>query len=110
MNRRDHWRIRYDRKKEQQAELAVAWNQNLRGRKVELPCTVRLTRVGPRKLDRDNLASSLKHVIDYVAFRLGADDGDESKIAWIYDQMPIGYHDYAVKISIHSHANGTLQE
>lgn len=106
MNQREHWRIRYERKKSQQQELAVAWNQNLKGRAIELPCTVKLTRIAPKKLDVDNLAGAMKFCQDYVAFRLGCDDGDESRVTWIYDQVPIGTHDYAVKISITSLTNG----
>lgn len=106
MNQREHWRVRYERKKVQQQELAVAWNNNLKGRTIELPCTVKLTRIAPKKLDIDNLAGAMKFCQDYVAFRLGCDDGDESKVRWEYDQIPIGIHDYAVKISISSHTNG----
>lgn len=37
---------------------------------------VMVTRIAPRKLDRDNAWSSQKHVIDGVAYALGIDDGD----------------------------------
>jgi hypothetical protein len=54
-------------------------------RREDLPITVRVTRYGPRKMDRDNNISSMKGLIDGIAQRLQADDGDE-RITWIYEQ------------------------
>ena len=51
----------------------------------ELPLTVVLTRCGPRTLDTDNLASSLKAVRDGVADWLGVDDGS-AQLDWQYAQ------------------------
>lgn len=49
----------------------------------ELPVTVRLTRIAPRRLDTlDNVAMSLKATKDAVASWLGADDADE-RITWL---------------------------
>lgn len=102
MNRRDHWAVKNDRKKSQQEEIMIALQNNLVGRKVQLPCVVKLIRIGPRKLDQDNLASSLKFLIDAIAQKLGVDDGDETKVSWQISQMPVGIRDYAVKVSIES--------
>lgn len=46
---------------------------------------VTLTRLGPRKLDSDNLAGSFKAIRDGVADALGIDDGSEL-IQWEYRQ------------------------
>lgn len=47
---------------------------------------VRMVRIGKRRLDKDNLASSWKHVQDGIAAAMGIDDGDE-RIDWQYDQQ-----------------------
>lgn len=46
---------------------------------------VQLTRVAPRPLDDDNLASALKAVRDGVADALGVDDRDP-RVVWLVDQ------------------------
>ncbi len=46
---------------------------------------VTLTRVAPRELDSDNLASALKGIRDGVAARLGVDDGS-ALVRWEYAQ------------------------
>lgn len=74
----------------------------LRGRRVILPCKVRLTRIGPKALDSDNLAGALKFCQDAIARRLEVDDGDTSKVTWEYRQMPVGIRDYGVKVEIFS--------
>lgn len=102
MNDRSHWAVKNRRKQGQQELVAVAMYNALKGRKVELPCTVKLTRVGPKPLDVDNLAGSQKHVQDQVARQLGVDDGDTSKVSWEYAQTPIRIREYAVRISINS--------
>lgn len=50
------------------------------------PVVVRLTRIGPRKLDSDNVAGACKAVRDGVADWLDVDDGDETKVRWVYAQ------------------------
>lgn len=52
----------------------------------DVPVTVRITRFGPKKMDRDNNISSMKGVIDGIADRLKLDDGDP-RIDWKYDQQ-----------------------
>lgn len=46
---------------------------------------VTLTRLGPRKMDSDNLHGSLKYIRDAIAERFGIDDGD-SRFDWMYAQ------------------------
>ena len=101
-NQREHWAVKNKRKKAQQLEVAVAWHNNLGGRRVQLPCVVKLTRIGPRKLDGDNLAGAMKHCQDEIARRLGVDDGDDKNVQWVYSQMPVGIRDYALKVEINS--------
>lgn len=40
----------------------------------------------PRRLDPDNLATSMKPLQDAIAGYLGIDDGDEDRITWEYGQ------------------------
>lgn len=102
MNSREHWGARNRRKQDQQEAVAVAMINALRGRKVELPCTVKLIRIGPKKMDNDNLAGAMKHCQDQIARQLGVDDGDESKVRFYHYQMPVGSRDYAIKVEITS--------
>src|SRR5688572_24365175 len=102
-NVREHWAVKNRRKQSQQMEMLVALQNNLRGRKVQLPCVVKLTRIGPQKLDGDNLQRSCKGIRDQIAKQLNVDDGDEENVTWQYHQMPMGYNgDYAVKVEITS--------
>lgn len=48
---------------------------------------VTLRRIGPRRLDDDNLAGAFKPVRDGIADALRLDDGSE-RIAWRYEQRP----------------------
>lgn len=99
-NSRDHWAVRRRRKEDQQSQMMIALMNNLHGRKIKFPCVVKLTRIGPNKLDGDNLQSAFKGIRDVIAKKLGVDDGDDEKVKWEYDQMPVRIRDYAVRVSI----------
>jgi len=81
-NLREHWATKAKRVKAQRAAV---------GRKMpkwtEGPLLiVRLTRVGPRPLDTDNLATALKGHRDAVAARLRVDDASPL-VRWEYHQV-----------------------
>lgn len=99
-NQREHWAVKNKRKNVQQLEMLAALQNNLVGRKLTPPYAVRLTRIGPKPLDSDNLAGCFKHCQDQIARKLGVDDGDTAKITWQYAQMPIRIREYAVKVEI----------
>jgi hypothetical protein len=89
MNRRDHWSRRAKRMREHRLVTAMAtvprlldssWWNSL----ASVSCTV--TRIGPRMLDQDNLAGSIKGVIDGIADALGVQDNDP-RIVWRYAQL-----------------------
>lgn len=101
LNRRDHWRTKDRRRREQQEAAYYAYKGAAKGGRVALPCVVRFLRIGPRKLDSDNLASAMKAVRDTIAQCVGVDDGSES-IRFEYDQVAIGERSYNVKVSIKS--------
>lgn len=100
-NNRDHWTKKSKRRKSQQQEVDIMLLNALQGRKVALPCVVRLTRIGAKALDSDNLAGSFKAVRDAIARRIGIDDGDP-RIKFEYDQSPTGRREYNVKVQITS--------
>lgn len=61
--------------------------------------SVTLTRIAPRTLDSDNLASGFKATRDQIAVYLQIDDGD-SRITWRYKQEKGGAKEYKVRIEI----------
>lgn len=91
-NLREHWSKRARRAKQHRmAAFAVP--------RSPLPCTVLLTRVGPRALDDDNLRSACKALRDGIADRLGVKDNDP-RIKWEYEQDTGRGKPYGVRIEI----------
>lgn len=89
-NKRWHWARRSSHAKQQRQTARLI------AHRVEPPLVVLITRIGPRKLDSDNLAISAKHIRDGIADKLGVDDGDETKVRWEYAQDK--GTDYAVRV------------
>ena len=101
-NLREHWakRARRVRTQRQAARLLVrAANNRADISVLSGPITIILTRLAPRSLDSDNLASSLKAVRDGVADALDIDDGS-SRIQWRYAQRKGKPREYAVLVEI----------
>ena len=100
-NLRGHWakRARRAQKQREAARLLV------RAARSALPksgtVAITLTRIAPRVLDTDNLASAMKAVRDGVADALGVDDGS-SRLAWRYAQERGKPRQYAVNVVIHA--------
>jgi len=95
-NAREHWAARAKRAKEQRG-IACSFTAFAFEHWGNIPLTITLTRIGPRKLDSDNLAASLKHVRDGIADALGMDDGDE-RLTWAYAQEK--GKEYSVRVRI----------
>lgn len=91
-NKREHWSARAKRAKKHRktayilvlAELNKLPASSKLNSKSE-PKVVEITRIAPRSLDDDNLASSAKAVRDGIADALGIDDSDP-KCKWVYEQ------------------------
>ena len=64
------------------------------------PFICRLVRIGPKRLDDDNLASAFKAIRDDIADFFGVDDGDTTAIRFEYGQEAHGVHKYAVRIEL----------
>lgn len=98
----EHWTEKHARHKSQK-HTVYAFLSPLRS-KLSLPCTVKMIRMAPNKLDaKDNLRIALKWIADAIAevitqdFVPGRADGDE-RISWEYDQEKS--KTYGVKLQI----------
>src|SRR5437870_475420 len=81
-NSRLHWRRMASLKKRQRAAVMYC----MAGLKLPAPpLVVTITRIGPRKLDDDNLQSACKYVRDEIAAVVGVDDGSPL-YTWRYVQ------------------------
>lgn len=103
-NVREHWAKKNRRangsKKRPGQRPTVALACRAHFVKPALPCTIRLTRVAPRKLDQGNIAAALKHVQDGCADWLGVDDRRDDLVKYEYCQEKSLANQYALKIEI----------
>lgn len=60
------------------------------------PVVVTITRIGPRRLDDDNLSSACKYIRDQIAAAIGVDDGSD-QYTWRYAQR-IGKYGVDVEV------------
>lgn len=101
----EHWRVRHKRAKSQRETaraftlIQVGHLGTIYRKWPAVTLTVTLTRISPRVLDDDNLASSQKHVRDGVADALGIDDRDP-RVTWDYAQEKGKPGFYGVRIEI----------
>ena len=95
-NRRGHWSKHHKRHQEHRFLAAHMLQQKMP--LPSLPATVRMIRHGPRKLDTDNLASSMKHIRDGIADAYEVDDADE-RYSWQYDQEMCKEYKVVVEIT-----------
>ena len=93
-NERLHWRKMAKLKVFQKGTTTLF----LRGVSVPTPpVIVTITRVGPRRLDDDNLAAACKYVRDAIATHIGTDDGSDL-YTWRCEQR-IGPYGVEVEIT-----------
>ena len=85
-NMRWHWARKATYAKQQRQEVFLAVRAAGIRSAPDGAFVVRLVRIGKRRLDKDNLAASWKHIQDSVALAMGIDDGDP-RIDWQYDQQ-----------------------
>lgn len=104
----EHWASKKERHDIQKFIINSAYNTKIHG-KYTLPCQITLTRIAPRKLDKeDNLPIAFKWIKDYLAGHMiegnksgGMKDGD-SRLEWFYAQEKGKPKQYAIKIQIKS--------
>lgn len=73
-----------------------------------LPLVVTLTRIAPRSLDSDNLASAAKACRDGISDALGIDDGAKG-LTWLYAQRKGKPHEVALEVRIQRVQADTVQ-
>lgn len=97
LNTRMHWRALSSLKKKQKTATALCIKKAQESARIpKMPLLITITRVGPMKLDDDNLSGSAKYVRDEIARVVGVDDGSDL-YTWRYEQR-IGK--YAVEVEI----------
>lgn len=84
-NLRLHWATKARMVKAQRGAVRLALVHRIGSLSSGERAVVTLTRVAPRQLDSDNLASAFKACRDSVADLLGVDDGGD-RVAWLYRQ------------------------
>lgn len=96
-NIHEHWSARAKRAREHRTAVYYA----MRAAKMPhaVPCTITLTRIAPRVLDSDNLASGCKAARDGVADWLQIDDGDK-RVTWAYAQERGEPKEYALRVEV----------
>lgn len=87
-NTRQHWRQVAARKALHRNTAKCILQSHARP-KHDGPVSITLTRIAPRTLDDDNLASGFKAARDGVADWLGIDDGSK-RLTWAYAQRKGG--------------------
>ena len=97
-NSRQHWRKAAARKKEHRTTARVVMQQHARPMH-DGPIIITLTRIAPRVLDDDNLASGFKAARDGVADWLGIDDGS-TRLSWRYGQRKSKPGEYAAEVAV----------
>lgn len=111
-NRRGHWAI-FKKLHDAQKLLASQFTKNVLGllpkgdrrRSLNAVINIHLVRASPRKLDSDNLQSSMKYIRDSVAdvlnpgHRPGMADGTD-RLKWTYSQRPSGKDEPCVEVTL----------
>ncbi len=97
-NAREHWRARAERSRNERAAVRAHFqHEQIAPLEFGETCVVKLTRIGPARMDSDNVIGSFKAIRDQVADCLGVDDGDEATIVFKYAREK---GEFAVRIEL----------
>ena len=105
-NAHEHWRKRHKRANGNKKKGILGQRETVKlilqtnAIKPALPCTIRLVRIAPRKLDQGNLAGSMKHVQDGCADWIGVDDRRDDVVKYEYAQERGKPKEYAIRIEV----------
>lgn len=95
-NIRSHWRVKAIRVA---SHREIASTMLRKHQPPPAPAKITITRIAPRELDDDNLASGAKATRDGVADWLGIDDGDK-RLSWRYNQRRGKPGEYAAVVTV----------
>lgn len=104
-NKHEHWRV--GKKRHDAQKLYIRSFLHYYAKSIRLPCTIKLTRIAPRKLDsHDNLPMSFKYIVDEIAKFLFPEDAagqadNRPELKFIYDQEKGEPKEYKVKITFY---------
>lgn len=100
----EHWTKKHKRHKAQKMLVSIAMRSE--SKEIDLPCHIKLTRLAPRILDKDdNLPMAFKFIKDQISDELipgkaaGRAD-DDPRLSWSFDQQKS--KDKSIKIEIFS--------
>jgi hypothetical protein len=103
-NSSEHWTKKHKRHRIQKGWVSAAMRSE--SKEIDLPCHIKLTRLAPRILDKDdNLPMAFKFIKDQISDELipgkaaGLAD-DDPRLSWSYDQQKS--KEKSVKIEIFS--------
>ena len=101
-NRRGSWRAHHARTKSQRAIACGVTISETRGRQWVRTerIVVTLTRIAPRELDTDNLASSAKGLRDGIADAINYGNDRDKRVTWVYAQTKGKPREYRVDVRI----------
>lgn len=95
-NERGRWFAGAKRAADQRALVGALLSRH---RPLPVPAIVRMVRVAPGALDRDNLGRAFKAVQDELAAWLGVDDGDPA-VEWHVGQQKGAPKEYGVRLHV----------
>lgn len=104
-NTRMHWRAVAQLKKRQRGATMYCMCAADRKAIPKLPLVITITRIGPRKLDDDNLVGACKYIRDQIAQVIGTDDGSPL-YTWRYEQRVGKREKYGVDVEIVTRGDG----
>jgi adenine-specific DNA methylase len=100
-NAREHWSAKARRVKRERTTTRLVCMAELRDLEgIGAARSVTFTRIAPRLLDSDNLASGLKAIRDELAAFLGVSDAPSGGVDWRYEQRRGPPRFYAVEIAV----------
>lgn len=98
-NQRCHWREKSARARQHRSTARLMMAVEAGPAPIAPGIVITLTRIAPRELDDDNLASGFKATRDGVADWLGIDDGSK-RLKWLYAQRKGRPGQYAALVTV----------
>jgi hypothetical protein len=104
-NQRGSWRTKEKRRKEQVNVASLSIRSGTMHHRRRRVSRVEVTRIGPRKLDTDNLHGALKYVRDGIALGLGIND--DTDIWFTYQEIHPWLYGVRVRVCFEEMSSNT---